>query len=112
MEDEKIKSTGPSIKKVAIFSAILFVIAVAGGLAMIAVPFHSMNSALLMGPLQIISIFPFIAILLAAGSGFCIAMAFRKPNLWWLMPVGTCILAIGWLASCKIFLNLIEKRIG
>jgi hypothetical protein len=111
MEDKK-KAFLPAIKKVAVISSGLFILAFAGGLAMLAIPLNNYSLPVLTGPFQIILAFPFFTIIFIAVAAFCIVSAIKKPAMWWLMPVGTVVLIIGWLASCKIFLNLIENRMG
>jgi hypothetical protein len=112
MENDKKPADGPAILMVAIISAVVFIAAFIGGLAMIAIPLGTWSPSVLMGPFNIIAVFPFFAVLLIAAAGVCIVTAIRKKTLWWLMPAGTVLLVIGWLASCRIFMNLVEKQMN
>jgi hypothetical protein len=109
MEEEKKAVSGPNIKLVAIISGVIFGIAVISGFAMLALPLGGINSTVLMGPFNVIAVFPVFAVIFILAAVICVVAALNKPGFWWLMPVGTTILIIGWLASCKILLNLIEK---
>jgi len=104
------KPAGPDGKMVAAISIIMVVAGALGGIAMVTIPLGGINSAALMGPLNVIAVFPLFAGILVLVSAVCIITAGRNRTLWWLMPVGAAILIVGWLAACKIFLNVLEKH--